>query len=164
MDCFSGNSPRSCVLHQSGATTAHPRKFKFVGAMKHEVLGVFWVHKAHVWSIYWKILTFAGKNLKIINISVIYVSLKFWPKMTKNRLKTKKLQQFWYVWCPFLRQNFNYQGLDCVTPLCWPKAKLFFVNLSSKTVKFKIFSSKYFHFAFFYSVMYLILLTKYISY
>ena len=129
---FAGNSPRSCVLHQSGATTPHPRKFKFVGAMKHEVLGVFWVHKAHVWSIYWKILTFAGKNSEISNISVLYVSLKFWPLMTKNRLKTKKLQQLWFVWWFFLHQNFDCEGLDCVTPLCWPKTKLFLLIQAQK--------------------------------
>ena len=81
--------------------TPHPSEFKFWGVMKQEVLGVFLVHMAHDWSIYWKILTFAGKNLEISNISVIYVCLKFWPKMTKNRLKTKNLQQFCYVWCHF---------------------------------------------------------------
>ena len=37
--------------HRSDANnergTPHPREFRFRGVMKHEVLGVFWVHMAH---------------------------------------------------------------------------------------------------------------------
>ena len=87
--------------------TPHPREFKFWGFMKHEVLGVFWVHMAHDWSVYWKILTFAGKNLEISNISVINVCLKFLPKMTKIRLKTKNLQQFCYYSSIYFNKVFN---------------------------------------------------------
>ena len=102
--------------------------------MKHEVLGSFWVHMALDWSIYWKILTFAGKNLEISNISVIYVCLKFWPKMTKNRLKTKNLQQFCYLWCHIFFIRITIVNVLIVLHLFFNQKQFFFVYLSSKTV------------------------------
>ena len=107
--CYAGSQP-------------HPREFRFWGVMKHEVLGVFWVHMAHDWSVYWKILTFAGKNLEISNIGVIYV------------LKTQNLQQFWYVWCHFFSSEIQLlMSWLCYTSFL-TKNKSYFAILSSKTV------------------------------